>query len=82
MKDAVSLACVCKTQHFIVGFEIPKLGLWEVKFRESCLTNIFLCIRYSKFSSKKKAITMSIFKPEIQIFKAPYAIFVEKTMWC
>lgn len=24
MKDAVGVARVCKTQHFIVGFDIPK----------------------------------------------------------
>lgn len=53
-----------------------------MKFRVSSFTNIVFLKSDIQFnlSSKKAIIFMSVFKPEIQIFKTPNAIFVEKTI--
>lgn len=55
--------------------------VWGVTSYKYIYHLFLFIIRYSKFESlKKKAIIMSILKPEIQIFKTPCATFVEKTM--
>lgn len=67
-----------------MGSDIPKRGLWEMKFRVSYLTNIFLFFflnQIFQIFNLKKAIIVSIFKPEIQIFQNSICnCFVEKTM--
>lgn len=67
-----------------MGSDIPKRGLWEMKFRVSYLTNIFLSFFFKSDIPNfnlKKAIIVSIFKPEIQIFQNSICnCFVEKTM--